>query len=199
MVHPVLQFLSRHRIGVGLGASAVAALAGMIALVAFAGGGEATGRRSGPRLAVAVVPPVERAVDPGTAMDVGDLTDGFDRTALERQPETLDDADLPPEAYVGEDWRLAGIERMPMPGHLEDSGLADRTRRPVGDRDGGERAPVMDALADGSRSFGFDRPRRDFAAERASRWAAREAESPRPEDRNDGPRPYSEVVEQSSE
>jgi hypothetical protein len=171
----------------------------MVALVAFAGGDEATGRQSGPRLAVAVVPPVERAVDPGTAMDVGDLTDGFDRAALERQSETLDDTDLPPEAYVGEDWRMAGVERMPMPRPLEDKGLADRTHRPVGDREEGESAPVMDALADGSRSFGFDQPRPDFAAERASRWTAREAETLWPGTRNDGPRPYSEAVRPSPE
>ncbi len=188
MTHPFVQFLSRPRVRMGLGATAAAAVVSVIALGAFTAGGTTAPRRTGPGLAVAVVPPVERAVDPGGTMDVGALSDGFDRAVLERRAA---EADFAPYGVGADFWRLEDVERMPMPT------LVQPEATPV--QAVSETESAENPLDDGSRSFGFDRPRRDFAAERAARWAEREAASARAQ--GDGATAYddADAVASSSE
>ncbi len=187
MTHPFVQFLSRPRVRIGLGASAVIATVAFVSLGAFAAGGEAGGLR-GPGLNIAVVPPVERDFDPGSTMEVGALSDGFDRAALERRAEMDDYGDLPLDAYAGDVWSPDEMEARirPMPVSNESGSVPDaQTSR-------------GDALADGSRAFGFDRPQPDYAAERAQRLARLDAaSSPRPT--QTGPVAYTDVVQSSSE
>lgn len=193
MTHPLIQSLSQPWVRIGLGATAVAAIVALVGLGAVAAGGETSLRSTGPGLAVTVVPPVEPVVDPGTRMDVGALRDGFDRAALERA-EVTDDTWTPPEAYAGVDPETDGVVRMPRPTPVEEDGMAMRLYRSMVDRE-----PRRDALQDGSRSFGFDRPRQDFAAERAARWAAREAGTRQPIADPDGAVPYYEVIRSAAE
>ncbi len=47
---------------------------------------------------------------------------------------------------------------MPMPTPVDDARVIEVS------------APAVDPLADGSRAFGFDQPRPDYAALRAQRW-----------------------------
>lgn len=99
---------------------------------------------SGPRLSIAVVAPVEPVPVPGRILEVGSLNDGFDRAALDRQPEMSSADYVPADAYVGEDWPpLEPIHPRPVV----------QSNAPV------EVATVTttDPLADGSRLFGFDR------------------------------------------
>ncbi len=190
MTPPVTTPPARRVLPISLAAGGVIAVAGALAFVAFNAGDGRPLVPGGPHLSIAVVPPVERDVEPGSTMDVGDLSDGFDRAALERQPPPEDDTYLPPDAYVGEAW----VERMPMPRPVEAIGSPMEAYRAVVDR-----GSVRDALNDGSRSFGFDAPRRDFAAERAERWAQREAGATPASAADDGAVPYSEAVKYSSE
>lgn len=118
------------------------------------GPSDASGR-TGPRLAIAVVPPVERDVDPGSILEVGTLNDGFDRAALDRRPEVDDPTLMPAEAYAGEPWPTLEPVRMPPPTPVAYAPAPAE--------------PVSDPLADGSRAFGFDRLQPDTAAERAAR------------------------------
>lgn len=173
----------------GLTAGGVVAVAGTLAFAAFSLGGERTDRPGGPLMAISLVAPTEPEVDPGSTMEVGQLNDGFDRAALERRPDLEDDAYLPPDAYVGEVW----VERMPMPTPVDIGSPMEAYRAVV------DRGSVRDALNDGSRNFGFDAPRRDFAAEREARWAAREAAVAAQAGPQDGAVPYSEAVKYSSE
>ena len=151
MAHP----LSRTEVRLGL---AAVAMVGVIGTGAFMLGGSETGRALGRGLAIAVVPPVEHEVLPGETMEVGALNDGFDRAALERIVERPLDDTLPPPAWIGDESLGDATPRMPMP-------------TPVIDRGGIKVAtPPADPLADGSRAFGFDTPRPDYAGERALRW-----------------------------
>lgn len=190
MTEPVTRPASRPAVRIGLAAGGVIAVAGALAFVAFNAGGDRPLLPGGPRLSIAIVPPVEPDVEPGATMDVGQLSDGFDRAALERQSEVEDETYLPPDAYIGD----LRIERMPMPTPVEAIGSPMEAYRAVVDR-----PTVRDALNDGSRNFGFDAPRRDFAAEREARWAAREAAMPQPAAPSDGAVPYSEAAKYSSE
>lgn len=104
-------------------------------------------KASGPdaaRLSIAVVPPVEPVFVAGDVLEVGTLRDGFDRAALERQPQMADTEYRPPDAYAGEPWS----EPQALPGTMG--------RPPAGST---EVAVITstDPLADGSRLFGFDR------------------------------------------
>lgn len=156
MAHP----LSRTDVRLGLGALA---LAGLIGAGAFILGGSETGPSFGGGLAIAVVPPVEPEVLPGETMEVGALSDGFDRAALERVAERPLDDTLPPPAWIGDESLGDSTPRMPMPTPVSPA----RTIEVAG--------PSTDPLADGSRAFGFDRPSPDYAAERALRWSRMES------------------------
>ena len=108
---------------------------------------EAVSRVGGPALSIAVVAPVEPVPEPGSILEVGTLSDGFDRAALDRRPEVMEVDYMPPDAYAGEDW--PDIEPM----------TVIRSAPP-----GPAPVPVAtvtttDPLADGSRLFGFDRRR----------------------------------------
>ncbi|MBU1346530.1 MAG: hypothetical protein KKA16_06210 [Alphaproteobacteria bacterium] len=175
-----------------LGAAAIAAG------IALAACGQDGARSGGPGLSVAVVPPVEPVVQPGETMEVGQLRDGFDRAALERAAVVEDDTYLPPEAYAGAGFIAEPMPRMPMPTPV----VVVRTPDPAYRVAVVEARPPPDRLADGSPVFGFDRPRRDYAAERAARWARREAHAASsipPDSLDRGPVPYTEVVKYSSE
>jgi hypothetical protein len=178
MTHPVLEHFSRFRVRWAVaGGVAVAALA----LTAFAVGGRGASEDrlgDGPGLNIAVVPPVERDVQPGDVMDVGRLNDGFDGKMPEPVEQVSADADLYAEqpAYVESDqgWRAEN--------------------RPDYDRDRYERdryAPERERPADPAppetfrgrpMSFGFDQPQPDWRAEREARRAALDA---RERDRRD--------------
>jgi len=152
MAHP----LSRTDVRLGL---AALAMVGIVGTGAFMMGGSETGRSWGRGLAIAVVPPVEPEVLPGETMEVGALNDGFDRAALERVAEPPFDDTLPPPAWIGDESLGDPAPRMPMPTPVSDTRLIEIA------------APAVDPLADGSRKFGFDAPRPDYAAERSLRWS----------------------------
>lgn len=155
MAHP----LSRTDVRLGL---AAVAMVGLIGGGAFMMGGSETARSLGRTLSIAVVPPVEPEVMPGETMEVGALNDGFDRAMLERVSEPPMDDTLPPPAWIGDESLGDPSPRMPMP-------------TPVGEPQVIEvQLPPSDPLADGSRAFGFDAPRPDYAAERALRWETTE-------------------------
>lgn len=154
-------------------------------------------------LSIAVVAPVEPEVQPGETMEVGALNDGFDRAALERialdgaaEPAT-DETYLPPDAYVGETWVPPEVPQMPRPTPVAPVRVSEKPpatlpARPV---DPVEVEPRRaDPLADGSRAYGFDRPRPDYAGERRLRWE-RLREQPQGEtspaqEKPTGPVPY---------
>ncbi len=166
---------------------AVAAVTGVAAL-ALAGWGlaprtDAEGRSLGPRMAISLVAPREPEITEGEVLEVGTLSDGFDRAALERAAEPVEDPTwMPPDAYAGPD---AALPRMPTP-----RPVAFEDRSPLPEPPPEPRQP----LRDGSRWFGLDRMRADAAAERDERrqrraeqealerrmWAERR-------DRDDGP------------
>ena len=170
MAHP----LSRTDIRLGL---AAVAMVGVVGTGAFTLGGSETTRSFGRGLAIAVVPPVERDVMPGETMDVGALSDGFDRAALDRVAEPPFDDTLPPVAWVGDESLGDQTPRMPMPTVVSDTRVVE------------VQPPLPDPLADGSDAFGFDRPRPDYAGERALRWSrleTPEAQGPAPAPDSDG-------------
>ncbi|WP_428151716.1 hypothetical protein [Brevundimonas sp.] len=153
------------RTDVRLGIAAAVAMIAVIGTSAFVLGGSETGRSFGPGLAVAVVPPVEPEVLPGETMEVGALNDGFDRAALERAEPPFDDT-LPPPAWVGDASLGDPAPRMPMPTPVSAARVIEVT------------VPAGDPLADGSRAFGFDQPRPDYAGERALRWSRMDTGAP---------------------
>lgn len=170
MPHP----LSRTDVRLGLAAVAVV---GVIGAGAFMLGGSETSRALGRTLSIAVVPPVEPEVLPGETMEVGTLSDGFDRAALDRAAEpSIFDGFLPPDAYVG----VEPPPRMPMPTPVAPETPMGAYQRVV-DQARIEPAPA-DPLADGSRAFGFDRPRPDYAAERTARLNRMDAPAPQSAD-----------------
>ena len=157
MAHP----LSRTDVQLGLAAVAVV---GVIGAGAFALGGSGTVRPLGPGMSIAVVAPVEPEVLPGETMEVGALNDGFDRAALERAAEPpMDDTYMPEPAWLGPPLPAPeDTPRMPMPTPVREVRVIESAPRPT------------DPLADGSRAFGFDKPRPDYAGERRLRWERRE-------------------------
>ncbi|WP_225212213.1 hypothetical protein [Brevundimonas guildfordensis] len=119
---------------------------------------------SGASVAIAVVPPVEPDLPPGSIMTVGELRDGY-----EHDPERLVPMTGDAEPYFESAW----LELMPEPtlppasyGAL--SGSVDMASRP---------APE---LARDDYGFGFDTPQPDYAAERAARQSALQ-ERPQPQ------------------
>lgn len=121
-------------------------------------------RISGASVAIAVVPPVEPDLPPGSIMTVGELRDGY-----EHDPERLVPMTGDAEPYFESAW----LELMPEPtlppasyGAL--SGSVDMASRP---------APE---LARDDYGFGFDTPQPDYAAERAARQSALQ-ERPQPQ------------------
>lgn len=172
MAHP----LSRTDVRLGL---AAVAMVGVVGTGAFMLGGSETTRSFGPGLAIAVVPAVEPDVIPGETMEVGALSDGFDRAALDRVAEPPLDDTLPPAAWVGDETLGDPTPRMPMPTVVSETRVIE------------VQPPRPDPLADGSRAFGFDRPRPDYAGERALRWSRMETPDPQgPE-----PAPVSDGIE----
>ena len=168
MAHP----LSRTDVRLGLAALTVV---GIIGAGAFMLGGSETSRALGRALSIAVVPPVEPEVLAGDTMEVGALSDGFDRAALDRPAEpSIYDGYLPPDAYVGE----ASLPRMPMPTPVAQDTPMSAYQRVI---DQARIEPARtDPLADGSRAFGFDTPHPDYAAERTARLNRLEAQAPQP-------------------
>ncbi len=145
--------LSRTDVRMGLAALTVVCVVGTGAFVA---GGSEANSFLGPDLSIALVAPVEPVVAPGETMDVGELNDGFDRAVLERLPEPAFDDPLPEP-----------VPRMPMPTPVSDTRVIDVPLSAGG--------TTGDPLADGSRAFGFDTPRPDYAAERRLRWSRLDA------------------------
>ena len=208
MTHPLIQSLSRPPVLLGVMAVVGLVIAGVAAVGAFAGGDAPEARRSGPAMAITIVAPVEPAIEPGAAMEVGPLRDGFDRAVLDRA--TLaraamiaDETWSPPEAWADHDGGHDDVPRMPKPSPAAEDPTPMQAYRAVAQD---SRRP--DPLNDGSRAFGFDRPRPDFAAERAARWAARDARAAAaaavavagpPAGSGSGPVPYTEIVKYSSE
>lgn len=129
-----------------LGILAVAASV-VVAVWAFTPRGLASSGPSGPALSIAVVAPVEPLVLAGDVLEVGRLTDGFDREALDRSraaAETGFDQPLP-DAYVGEDWPPLPLPVRAAPPPSPAPVVTEAT------------VTTTDPLADGSRNFGFDR------------------------------------------
>lgn len=162
MAHP----LSRTDVRVGIAAAVV--VVGAIGAGAFLLGGSETVRPLGPGMSIAVVAPVEPEVFPGETMEVGALNDGFDRAALERAAEPpMDDTYVPEAAWLGPPLPAReDTPRMPMPTPVREVRVIESAPRPA------------DPLADGSRSFGFDKPRPDYAGERRVRWERIEPTAP---------------------
>ena len=174
MTHPVLEHFSRFRVRWAVaGGVAVAALA----LTAFVShGGDARTTAGGPPLNIAVVPPVEREVQPGSVMDVGTLNDGFDG----RMPESLraTEVDLYAEqpAYVEDERRAPYLQpdyarprTDPYDAGPYDPGMRDPRMRDAAGHDPGR------TYQGRPMSFGFDQPQPDWRAEREARRAALEA------------------------
>jgi hypothetical protein len=172
--------LSRTDVRIGLG---VAVLVGVVGAAAFLLGGSDTVRALGRGLNIAVVAPVEPEVLPGETMEVGALNDGFDRAALERAAEQpTDDTWLPEPAWIGDERLGDPTPRMPMPTPVNDTRVIE------------VQPPRTDPLADGSRAFGFDVPRPDYAAERTARlnrMAAAESATAAPANEDADPSQYS--------
>lgn len=158
----MIQTLSRPEVRLGMIVFAAVTVVALVAGAVLRGGPEGA-RMPGRELAIAVVAPVEPEVEPGGTMDVGALNDGFDRAALERRTEVPPYDALPEPAWVGDETLGDDLSRKPVPKALpvhEVRYAEDPASAPQG---------ASDPLADGSRMFGFDRPRPDYAAERALR------------------------------
>lgn len=192
-------FLSRPAVRYGLLAGAVVSVAVVVAVAAVAGGngrGSDMSRRMGPGLAIAVVPPVEPTVDPGSTMEVGDLRTGFDKAALDRaareQAEARADATLSPiDDWLGGVWEAYDGPSMPAP-----TAVADR-RAPMQAYEDATARRANPDRPDGA----WTNPRRDrIAQERAALWAARAA-GRETDDVNvtPGPVAYNDVIRYSSE
>lgn len=160
MAHP----LSRADVRLGLGA---VVMVGVIGTGAFLLGDSEAVRPLGRTLNIAVVAPVEPVVEPGGTMDVGQLNDSFDRAVLERVAEPPMDDTLPPPAWIGDASLGDAVPRMPMPTPVSDTRVVEVPLSAGG--------TTADPLADGSRAFGFDAPRPDYAAERRLRWSRLDA------------------------
>jgi hypothetical protein len=173
MAHPIFDRLKEPRVRwliVG-GVALVAVIVGGFSLAGHAGGDEDTG--DGPRLSIAVVPPVEKDVQPGDVMDVGRLNDGFDGKMPEAVEHTAADADLNVEqpAYVEDDAAWRRDDR-----RTDDRDDAyDRARPGPDDRNRTDDRMQRDAYQDRPMSFGFDQPQPDWRAEREARRAALDA------------------------
>lgn len=153
MAHPL------SRTDVRLGVTAALGAAVLIGGAAFMAGGSETVRPLGPGLDIALVAPVEPVIDPGETMEVGALSDGFDRAMLDRAAQSpVDEFWMPEPAWIGDDVWGDEVPRMPMPTPVGETRVIE------------SRPPASDPLADGSRAFGFDRPTPDYAQERRVRW-----------------------------
>lgn len=107
------------------------------------------------RMAVEVVAPVERTVEPGGTMEVGDLVDGYTHVAIAPTE--------PADAYDA-GYETAWVE--PLPPLPEPRATTWRS-------DGAVTRPTQEAV-EVTRSggqFGFDAPGPDYAAERRARQA----------------------------
>jgi hypothetical protein len=120
----------------------------------------------GDRIQIALVTPPEPVAAPGPRMEVGALSDGFDRASLAPPPAVTyadyepEDAWLPQEPPVTE-YGDDGVTRAVV--YVPAEPVRAAPAEPV-------QAPPARPL-----SFGFDQPRRDFAAERRARLEAYEA------------------------
>lgn len=177
MTHPVLEHLSRFRVRWAI-AAGVSVVALSLAAFAIGGRGDARDDIDGPRLNIAVVPPVEKSVQPGDVMDVGRLNDGFDGRLPERTEQPAQDVDLYAEqpAYVEDDrnWRADNRRE---DRRTDSRGYDDRyDSRPAHEdprRPDGRHQP--DTFEGRPMSFGFDRPQPDWRAEREARREALDA------------------------
>ena len=161
MAHP----LSRTDVRLGMALTLAAVVA--VGVGAYVMGGSETVRPLGQVLNIAVVAPVEPEVLPGETMEVGALNDGFDRAVLDRAAiQPVDDTYMPEPAWIGDERLGDPTPRMPMPTPVHETRVIEIER------------PRADPLADGSRAFGFDTPRPDYAAERTARLNRMEALAP---------------------
>ena len=168
MSHPLLDRLSEPKVRWWI-AGGVAVLALTLGGFALTNRGAADAESAtGPALNIAVVPPVEREVQPGDVMDVGALNNGFDGRMPEPVPSEQPDFYAEQPAYVEDDWRADDRE----PPEYNDRGYDDRPRYE-------DPAPRQDDRRDDYQhrplAFGFDAPRPDWRAEREARRAAMEA------------------------
>lgn len=167
MAHPILDRLSEPKVRWWI-AGGVGVLAIALGGIALSGrGGSDAEASDGSRLNIAVVAPVEPAVQPGEVMDVGRLNDGFDGRMPEPVQQTAGEADLYAEqpAYVEDDrsWRS------------DDRRADDRyDHRPYEEPRKPER-PERESYQGRPMSFGFDEPRPDWRAEREARRMALDA------------------------
>ncbi|AQR60920.1 hypothetical protein BZG35_04075 [Brevundimonas sp. LM2] len=96
-------------------------------------------------MSIAVVPPREPVLVEGGVLEVGTLSDEFDRAVLERQLEMTDTPYAPQEAYTGSDWSPPPSAAEPQTHAMPSAPTEDSV------------ITSTDPLADGSRLFGFDR------------------------------------------
>lgn len=200
MTHPLIQSLSRPAVRHGLMAGGVVALACIGGFAALAGGKSDTPRGPGPALSIAVVAPVEPEFQPGDTMEVGALSTGFDRAALDRAEQERAamraDATLSPvDAWADEIWGPAPVPRMPAPTP------ATHRLSPMEAYDAvvarGRRLMERDDAPEGAWT---GRHHDRAAEERAAQWAARAAGADTGDDRpGTGPVAYMDVVKYSSE
>lgn len=172
-----------------IAAAAVTAVAGLaLAGWTFAPRSDADGRALGPRIAIDLVTPPEPEIVEGGILDVGQINDGFDDSALERTAVVEDPTFLPEDAYAGPEGNFAYLPRMPMPRPIAMDEFPPVDAPPP---------PRRDALDDGSRWFGLDRllgfgPSRRVESRPPSpehRWNEPE-EAPIEAPPLTGPRPY---------
>jgi hypothetical protein len=169
MAHPILDRLSEPKVRWWI-AGGVVVLALALGGFALAGRGGADAEADdGSRLNIAVVAPIEPAVQPGEVMDVGRLNDGFDGQMPEPVQQTAAEPDLYAEqpAYVEDDRSWRSNDRREDDRRYEDRAY-DAPQKPD---DRGQR----EAWRGRPMSFGFDEPRPDWRAEREARRQVLEA------------------------
>jgi hypothetical protein len=205
MTHPLIPSLSSPVVRYGLLAGAVVILAGVAGFAALSGSKESIQRRTGPALEIAVVSPVEPEIQPGDTMEVGALSTGFDRAALDRAEQERAairaDATLSPvDAWLDGVWSPDDAPRMPAPTPASHrlspmeayDAVVARGRRMAGRTEGPD-----GAWPRRSRD-GADQERAN--QERAARWAARAEGTDTGDDRpGTGPVAYTDVIKYSSE
>jgi hypothetical protein len=151
-----------------IGALAVA-LVGAGAGFALTRGAPDNGRAGGPELQIALAAAPEPVIEDGPIMGVGELTDGFDREALNRTAQGLDEAESFWAEAVDEVADRLWAEPPPRaytPPVYEEEDVLPEPRQPVREEARRERRWS---------SFGYDEPRPDWAAERRARREEQEA------------------------
>lgn len=190
-------WLSSPRLRWGLGGLAIVATgAAFVAMTARPA--PATAEIDSSLIQIRLVAPPEPEVEPGEVMDVGRLSDGFDRAVLmraeaaRRADEAAAAAAL---AYHEDDYGDAYVED-------SDQDAVRQVRsdgwRPVVTLPAPSRRPTdqAQAFAGSPAAYGFDAPRPDYAAERRARrdaWEARAAQDAARDAAERRARPYADM------